>query len=163
MIVNATGTSAADAFDIGQHYLAEDVQEIVLSDVPETEKARLIRTRLGQGAFRSNLLKIWRNACAVTGCQINAVLRASHIKPWRDCENNNERLDPDNGLILSANLDTLFDRGLISFSDTGQMLIARNVSELDRKSLGLGKTLTIRPSQRQKLYLRYHREKYGFG
>jgi predicted restriction endonuclease len=59
----------------------------------------------------------------ITDIQIPALLRASHIKPWR-MSDNSERLDPENGLLLVANLDAAFDAGLLSFTDTGRMLFS---------------------------------------
>ncbi len=79
-----------------------------------TTRKCLIDARLGQGQFRVDVEKLWRGACGVTGCRISAVLRASHIKPWSQ-SNNKERLDPENGILLAAHIDALFDRGLITF------------------------------------------------
>lgn len=142
--------------------LEDDISKLLNSDLDATEKATLVRARIGQGKFRQQVLMLWRNGCSVTGCQVPALLRASHIKPWRDCASNAERLDPDNGLILSANLDALFDRGLISFSDAGGMLVSSQIAEADRKMLGLSRPLSVKPSSRQARYLRYHREMHGF-
>ncbi|MGO7165362.1 HNH endonuclease, partial [Rhizobium johnstonii] len=64
------------------------------------------------------MLAQWHGRCAVTSCNLPAVLRASHIVPWREASNA-ERLDPENGLPLVATLDALFDVGLISFDDQG--------------------------------------------
>ena len=155
------GESTAGTFDEIQQELEDDIQNVLESDLGASEKVSLIRARLGQGKFRQQVMQLWRNGCAVTGCQIAPILRASHIKPWRDCANKQERLDPDNGLMLSANLDALFDRGLISFSDSGSMLIADVISSSDRKKLGLDRPLLIRPSQRQARYLKHHREING--
>lgn len=160
-LVGSVG-STVGSFDDGQQMLEEDVESILVSDLAASEKSALIRARVGQGKFRQQVLRMWRNGCAVSGCQIGAMLRASHIKPWRDCANKQERLDPDNGLILSANLDALFDKGLISFSDTGNMLVSSEITESDRRKLGLGTSLIIRPNQGQSRYLKYHREAYDF-
>ena len=160
-LVEAAGATAG-SFDDGQQELEEDIRDVLNGDLNPTEKARLIKARIGQGAFRQQVLRIWRNGCAVTGCQIGSILRASHIKPWRDCANKQERLDSDNGLMLSANLDALFDRGLISFADNGNMLVDKGISDEDRKRLGLGRPLLIRPSQGQTRYLKHHRETNGF-
>ena len=151
------------SFDPIQSELEEDVRAVLVSDLTASEKILLVKARIGQGKFRQQVMQMWRNGCAVTGCQIAPILRASHIKAWRDCANKQERLDPDNGLMLSANLDALFDRGLISFAENGNMLVAADISEVDRKRLGLGLPLKIRPSARQSRYLKYHREAHGFG
>jgi hypothetical protein len=94
--------------------------------IKATIKTQLIQARIGQGHFRDNLLKLWNGACAITGCTVKHILRASHIKPWKD-SSNEERLDPYNGLLLTANLDALFDKHLISFDDDGRMLVAKQI------------------------------------
>jgi HNH endonuclease len=151
------------SFDPIQEELEQDVRAVLDSDLTASEKISLLKARIGQGKFRQQVMQVWRNGCAVTGCQIGPILRASHIKAWRDCANKQERLDSDNGLLLSANLDALFDRGLISFADNGNMLVSAVIAEVDRKRLGLGLPLTIRPSSRQSRYLKHHRETHGFG
>lgn len=155
--------TSVGSFDEGHSSLEDDFEEIVSSnELSSTEKVRLIRARIGQGKFRKDVLERWRNGCAVTGCRVEATLRASHIKAWRDCANPSERLDPDNGLILCATLDALFDQGLISFKDNGEMLIDPQISEQDKKTLSLGGSLQIRPSKWQARYLKHHRETYGY-
>ncbi|HET9245398.1 MAG TPA: HNH endonuclease signature motif containing protein, partial [Xanthobacteraceae bacterium] len=62
---------------------------------------------------------------------VEAALRASHIKPWRE-SSDRERLDPANGLLLTANLDALFNDGLIAFDDEGQMLVSAQLTRKDR-------------------------------
>lgn len=151
------------SFDPIQDEMEKDVRAVLDSDLTASEKITLVKARIGQGKFRQQVMQMWRNGCAVTGCQIGSILRASHIKPWRECANKQERLDPDNGLMLSANLDALFDRGLISFSDIGNMLIAAEISGVDRKRLGLENPLLVKPNQGQSRYLKCHRDINGFG
>jgi putative restriction endonuclease len=93
-----------------------------LETASDTERESIVKSRLGQGKFRDNLLNYW-SECAVSGVTLPAFLRASHIKPWRDCTNS-ERLDTYNGLLLNTTLDTAFDRGFISFADDGGILIS---------------------------------------
>jgi hypothetical protein len=91
--------------DASQCDEAEDIAEIDTDpSITATDKKALINARLGQGKFRQSVLKRWRRRCAVTSSLTEKVIRASHIKPWRECTND-ERLDPDNGLPLIANLD----------------------------------------------------------
>src|SRR5205807_1990193 len=89
----------------------------------ETEREEVRKARVGQGRFRRSLLELWDARCAVTGVEMPAVLTASHIKPWR-CATNAERLDQNNGLLLLAQYDRLFDRGFISFADDGGILLS---------------------------------------
>jgi putative restriction endonuclease len=83
------------------------------------------------------MLDYWGGACAVTGVAIQEVLRASHAKPWAECASDAERLDVFNGFLLSANLDALFDRFLISFDEQGVLFIAPALAGLDLAPLGI--------------------------
>lgn len=126
--------------------------------VTATQAERLAQARVGQGKFRADLLRAWANQCAVTGSQVLEAIRASHIKPWK-YSNDNERLDSSNGLPLIANLDALFDAGLISFSDNGQMLISNELAKRELTLLGVAKKkLRKAPSARMKKYLEFHRQ-----
>jgi putative restriction endonuclease len=93
------------------------------------------------------------------------VLKASHIKPWRKCTGKEDRLDPQNGLLLNATLDALFDRGLISFNDDGAILISRIISDEEQRRLGIEKQMKLskQPSPKQIEYLRSHRRLFQFG
>lgn len=124
--------------------------------ITETEKQQLVKARVGQGLFRDQLLSYW-GKCCLTGCVLQGVLRASHIKPWRDCSNT-ERLDVYNGLLLSPNMDALFDKGLISFNDTGEIIISSQLSEPTLKSLGCNSKMRIVLKPEHAKYLSYHRK-----
>ena len=138
--------------------LVEDVlAQIARTDVPETTRDALIKARIGQGGFRAALLNIWDGQCAATSCSEPSVLRASHIKPWRSSDDS-ERLDPANGMLLTANLDALFDQGLISFSDSGRMLVAKKLGRQTVIDLGLPVQLRRPLSEGQRRYLRFHRD-----
>lgn len=130
-------------------------------NLSETEKEAVIKIRLTQGPFRAVLDRIWNNQCAVLGYSTRGLLRASHIKPWshsRHSENGKyEQCDPNNGLLLAAHLDALFDTGLISFRDDGSMMISAKIKD-DPKQLNLGENLRKKPSEDMKTYLKYHRE-----
>jgi GNAT superfamily N-acetyltransferase len=103
-------------------------------ELDETEREQLIKSRRGQGLFRQLVLEN-EPACRVTGVTDRRFLIASHIKPWRDATNA-ERLDGENGLLLSPNIDWLFDRGYISFEDDGDVLISPVVDQKILESLG---------------------------
>lgn len=126
-------------------------------NLSETERESIIQSRIGQGKFRSNLIKYW-SGCAVTGCTITAVLKASHIKPWRS-STNLERLDLYNGLLLTPNLDSAFDNGFISFDEGGKIMISNLLADVDKDKLGIQPEMSIRTLEEQHLkYLAYHRE-----
>ena len=135
--------------------LAEDVV-IRSPDLSSTEKEQIIKARVGQGAFRDALITYWNGRCCVTGCAVSPVLRASHIKPWRS-STNAERLDGFNGLLLAANIDVLFDRGLISFTDEGEILRSSKISAEALTSLGCDQTTRVKLSPRHIPYLAHHR------
>lgn len=125
-------------------------------NLSETEKQQLVKARIGQGAFRENLITMWRKCC-VTSCDYVGVLRASHIKPWRD-STNDERLDKFNGLLLSPNLDALFDKGLISFKDSGEVQVSSLLSDSARKALGCPNDAKLRLLPEHAKYMAWHRE-----
>lgn len=103
-------------------------------------------------------MQVWGGACAVTGLTCNEVLRASHVKPWAD-STARERLDSHNGLLLSANLDALFDKGLITFDSAGQMQISPRLTRQHQQTLSLPMALRHPPSQQLAAYLDYHQRK----
>jgi hypothetical protein len=128
------------------------------TDIGETEKERLVKARRGQGIYRENLRTVEKQ-CRLTGLREPEHLRASHIKPWRECADK-EKLDGFNGLLLSPHVDHLFDRGYISFSDDGTVLIAKGLKTevLERWGLrSVQKTAAFRIEQQK--YLDYHRTK----
>ena len=123
----------------------------------QTEKDSLIKSRLGQGVFRNKLIAYWKG-CSVTQCQTLPLLLASHIKPWRKADNF-QRLDVFNGLLLTPNLDKLFDLGYISFSEKGKIICSDFLPLEDRKLLGADHHIGLRHVEEQhKAYLRYHRD-----
>lgn len=124
--------------------------------LPETEREQVQKARIGQSGFRQALELRFKDGCPLTGISTPALLVASHIKPWRDCTPL-ERLDPDNGLLLSALADRLFDRGLITFDEHGQLLTspALPAEELARCHLQTGTPLPMSAATRG--YMAYHR------
>ncbi len=121
-----------------------------------TIREQVVEARLGQGKYRDDVLAMWGNACAVTGCSVTRVVVASHAKPWAD-STDDERLDPNNGLPLVATLDKLFDAGLIGFDPvTGVMRVSSTVGAHDRMLLGVPAPLRRKPNAKQSTFLRYH-------
>lgn len=131
------------------------------TDIGPTEKLNLIKSRRGQGIFRENLEKIEKR-CRVTGVLDRRHLRASHIKSWRVCDDR-EKLDGSNGLLLSPHLDHLFERGYISFSDNGELLVSKDLNRAVLASWGITLPRNVGAfSQEQRRYLEYHRA-HAFG
>ena len=122
-----------------------------------TEKEAIVKARIGQGQFRKNLIGYWKG-CSVTGYNRNGLLMASHIKPW--CQSDNaSRIDVFNGLLLTPNLDKLFDAGYISFADNGDILISKMLDQYDKKCLHIEEDMRLtKLSDNNKPYLNYHRK-----
>jgi hypothetical protein len=127
-----------------------------------TEAERLVIQRIGQNVFRDALMDYWGGRCPLTGITDPALLRASHIIPWSDCDDA-QRLDVHNGLLLSALWDAAFDQGLISFADDGTPLGSPKLTEAARKALGInGVLLLYGLHDTHRANLAVHRARYGF-
>ncbi|MDP3955801.1 MAG: HNH endonuclease [bacterium] len=124
----------------------------------EREKEQLVKARIGQGAYRLKLLEE-SSECIITRVNDERILMASHIKPW-SVSNDTEKIDHDNGLVLTPTYDKLFDQGFISFEDDGTILLSPYISPLNVKKMNLaqGRKYSIPPSSGRKNYLAYHRE-----
>ena len=116
-----------------------------------TEAERLVVQRIGQDIFRSGLLDYWQGQCPLTGITDTALLRASHIVPWKDCTSDAERLAVHNGLLLSALWDAAFDRGLITFDDEGSPQFSPSLSEAARTELRWLKPIQLTDKHRKRL------------
>ena len=121
-----------------------------------TEKTGLITSRVGQGYYRQQILEKWQGKCAVTGIDIKSLLISSHIVRWSE-SNDKERLDVENGILLSPTFDALFDKHLISFRDTGKILISNKLNKDIRIKFGLDEKIKIKISDGMKKYLSRHR------
>jgi len=123
-----------------------------------TEAERLVVQRVGQGLFRNALLDYWQGKCCVTALDLPELLRASHIRPWAQCETDEQRLDVFNGLLLAPQLDALFDAGLMTVDATGSVCLSLQVTAAQRQQLGLPGKMTVHKLQpRHQDYLQFHR------
>jgi predicted restriction endonuclease len=141
--------------------LVADLKKIMANKTadPTTVQA-LVNARVGQGKFGLAVRQFWDHRCSVTGAATQVALEASHIKGWAD-STDGQRLDPNNGLLLTANLHKLFDAGLISFDDSGKMLVSSKLSQSEQEIFGVvGKNLAKKPSPETAKYLSYHRKKF---
>ena len=131
------------------------------NNIKATEKDSIVKSRIGQGIFRNELIEYW-HGCAISQCPFTWMLIASHIKPWRDADNQ-ERLDTYNGLLLLPNYDKLFDLGYISFTQMGKIMYSRLLDKFDREAIGLTSDLHLVKLENQHLkYLKYHNENCFF-
>lgn len=143
------------------HRLARAFDEETRQLPRATEAECTIIARIGQNKLREALLDYWHGCCAVTGLAVPALLRASHIKPWRDCDDDRERLNLYNALLLAPHLDALFDGGWISFDDHGKIMISPNLSASDVHKLGVNDTMKVDAQHLHRehlVFLQYHRE-----
>lgn len=129
---------------------------------------RSVLVRVNQNVFRKMILKIYNQSCCVTGLNIPEINRASHIIPW--AEDDSKRLDPRNGLCLSATYDAAFDRNLISLDDEYRIIVSKNIKEYgtkkcvkeyfsDKEGMKITLPATYKPS---KEYLAVHRNNGEF-
>lgn len=125
-----------------------------------TEAERLVVQRVGQNVFRAGLMSFWEGRCAVTGLAVPELLRASHIKPWADCDTDAERLDVYNGILLAPHLDATFDQGFITVQDDGAIVVSDALDAEARVMLGLDQPLRVRRlMEGHRGYLPWHRER----
>lgn len=152
-----------DAVGAPEHPAGDDLLERAIATADATERVALTKSRIGQGIFRDQLLELWRGKCCVTGLSVRPLLRASHIKPWRD-SNNAERLHRFNGLLLSPNYDAAFDEGLVTFADDGHIIISAALPAHELAPAGISLDARIQALRHDHLpFLRHHREEVFIG
>lgn len=130
-------------------------------ELAATEAPRVVRERIGQQRYRKALEQLWDGKCAVTGVSEPCLLRASHAKPWAECETGRERLSEYNGFLLNVALDALFDKFLISFADDGSIMLAPSLKPEELAAVGITPEMRIegiRPEHQP--FLEYHRAQF---
>jgi hypothetical protein len=137
----------------------DDIEEGRLqqrADLGPVEKETFIRARRGQGRYRQDLERV-ETGCRLTGLIDRRHVRATHIKPWR-VSDDREKLDPNNGLLLSPHIDHLFSRGYLSFTDEGDLLVSKFLNPVVLSTWGLKMAIKRKPfGAEQCVYLSYHR------
>lgn len=147
---------AADDIDFWERKIEQQVAND--ASVPETERTALIRARKGQGLFKDRVSQI-ETRCRITGVQNPVHLVASHCKPWRD-STNEERLNGENGLLLTPSIDHLFDRGFIGFEDNGRLMISPVAHLPSLARMGIDTTEPVNVggfTSGQRAFLDFHR------
>ena len=147
---------------IGLEEWEDHEEDEVRSDpsVGETTRTALIQARRSQGAFKAQVHQREKH-CRITGVDRVEHLRASHCKPWRDATND-ERLDGENGLLLTPTIDHLFDRGFIGFEDNGTLIVSPVAHRASLVRMGIETERVVNVgsfSTGQRAYLDFHREK----
>jgi hypothetical protein len=132
--------------------------ESIDTSVPETDRSAIIRARKGQGLFKDRVSQL-ESRCRITGVQNPVHLIASHCKPWRD-SSNEERLNGENGLLLTPSIDHLFDRGFIGFEDNGRLVISPVAHRPSLERMGIETTKGVNVggfTSGQRTFLEFHR------
>jgi hypothetical protein len=143
--------------EMWEHHIESEIESN--RQLPETDREALIVARRGQGLFKQRVMQV-ENGCRITGVTNPIHLRASHCKPWRD-SSNEERLNGENGLLLTPTMDHLFDRGFISFEDSGLVIVSpvAHTPSLNRMGVATDRVINVGAfTQGQKQFLDYHRE-----
>ena len=146
-----------DDLDYWEHRLEKGI--VADPSIPETEKESIIRSRRGQGLFKQRVLALERH-CRITKVERIDHLVASHCKPWRDATNE-ERLNGENGLLLTPTIDHLFDRGFIGFENNGTLIVSPVAHRPSLRLMGVETESIVNVggfSQGQKQFLDYHRD-----
>jgi hypothetical protein len=154
------------AFDLFYKYLSQlintsdkeeekEVKKVLFNKKLSASRKRvLMEARIGQGTYRKNLIALWKG-CSISNYAYHKVLIASHMKPWKDCDNY-EKLDRYNGLLLLPTYDRLFDKGYITFEDNGKLRVSKALQP--HAFLNLTKDTKIEIKSLHKPYLQYHRK-----
>jgi len=149
------------AFQLSKEIFAHPSQVFVEESVRTpiaTEAEYLSIQRIGQDMFRKKLIDYWAGRCCISGLAVVELLRASHIKPWADCETDAERLDVFNGFLLAPHLDAVFDRGFITADTQGHIMLAEELDTAARSALGFTNPMQIVGLTHQhRTYLSWHR------
>ena len=119
-------------------------------------KIVITKQRVNQSVFKKRLLKRYESKCCLCGVSGNDMLIASHIKPWCEADME-ERVDVNNGLLLCPNHDWLFDKGFISFDDTGAIIISSKLCHNNQVFMNIDDKQYIEMSDKIKEYIQYHR------
>jgi len=162
-IIEATNLVLRRKFQIEDNLQLENVKQIEnelnsIITLEKTEKETIIKSRIGQSAFKKALLTIEKK-CRLCGVRDERFLVASHIKPWSE-SNNQERLDVNNGLLLCPNHDALFDKRYISFDETGKVMVKKSLDATTKMFLNISDNMRINLDERQQIDTKWHREKF---
>jgi hypothetical protein len=148
--------TTGDDLDVWERRLEERVASD--TSIRDTDREAIIRARRGQGLFKQRVMEIERR-CRITAVENPVHLVASHCKPWRD-SSNDERLNGENGLLLTPSVDHLFDRGFIGFEDSGDLIISpvAHLPSLQRMGIETGRLVNVGGfTEGQRLFLDFHR------
>jgi hypothetical protein len=141
--------------------LNQDPHKILELNLPTvTERSGLVTSRVGQGAYRKRIIHRWEYKCAVTNFNKLDILIASHIVPWSKATDH-ERLDVNNGLLLSPTYDALFDKHLVTFDNNGKIILSDKIEFSAYQKIGItGKEQIDDLSMYNVQYLERHNQSF---
>ncbi|MCS0659992.1 HNH endonuclease [Massilia terrae] len=144
--------------DLEQEIVCSNLEAAIVgrTDIGPTMKEQLVKSRRGQGLFKINVRRN-EKACRVTGVSDPRNLRASHIKPWKDCTDM-EKLNGCNGLLLAPHVDHLFDKGMISFTDNGDLIVSPLLDREILRRWSIPEVLNVGSLHKQAMFLAFHRK-----
>jgi len=128
-------------------------------------KLREVKTRVNQNVFRQIVIANYSGKCAITGIDIPNLLLASHIVPWS--KNEEERLNPENGICLSPLYDRAYDKGYIGINLKFEVLLSKEFKKKQTQAYyqkhfaSIAGTQIILPKKYlpKKDFLQYHLDK----
>ena len=129
-----------------------------IASLSSTEQEAVTKVRVGQGYFRDLLIDKYSCKCALCSISTKSMLTASHIKEWA-ASTDAEKLDENNGLLLCAHHDALFDKHLITFDNAGNVQISPTLTEQEQLELGLTTLPGITVTPAMLPYLTIHQSK----
>lgn len=161
LLIDAIAKKDASLLTLSSHdpHLDTDADSFYAAD-----NISKVRTRIKQAFFRKAVLSSYNHTCCMTGISLKSLLIASHIVPWS--HNENQRLNPANGLCLSALHDKAYDLGLITVTPDFRINISQQLKTLERSAIskdyliGLDGRLINLPKKFQPnpTFLAYHME-----
>lgn len=156
VVIEAERIVTGDDLDVWESRIEQQLETD--ASVKETDRQAIIRARVGQGLFKQRVMEI-ETRCRITGVDNPSYLRASHCKPWRD-SSNEERLNGENGLLLTPSIDHLFDRGFIGFEDSGELIVSpiAHKPSLQRMGVEIDRIINVGGfTEGQRRFLEFHR------
>lgn len=149
----------------------EETLQITDKELEGKERTAVIRQRVNQSVFRSMILYNYEERCAITGINVPELLVAGHIIPWAD-STPQQKLNPENGICLSALYDKAFDKGYITISpDDYTILLSSALHEYEAEEFFdnhfgsvSGRQITLPIEHKpDRDYLAYHRDHVFMG
>ena len=146
--------------------------ELLETDSPVVEEGRsrsaIVQVRVNQARFRKAVLASYNATCCISGLRHEKLVIASHIVPW--AEDTQNRLNPQNGLCLSALHDRAYDQGLITVLPdftvrvspklkiaSGDDFIKESLMRFDKQGIHLPERFGPSP-----VFLTKHAQRFGF-